>query len=91
MSILEVEGVEKFLGFLLADLLERFLHRERRARVLCHGISLHLGLHPVYGIDLDRRRAARFTIRDFTRRRERGFWHVGQHLRSEKIRYYLRK
>ena len=55
MAILKVKSIEKLLSFLLADLLQRFLHGERRARVLGHRISLHFGLHPVDGKDVDLR------------------------------------
>src|SRR6185312_7352277 len=49
MAVLEIESIEELLGLLLADLLQRFLHRERRARVLCHGIRLYLRLDAMHG------------------------------------------
>src|SRR5580693_942602 len=52
MPVLEVERVEKLLSLLLADLLERLLHGERRARVLGHGIGLNFGLHAIHGVNL---------------------------------------
>ena len=42
MAVLKVEGVEKLLGLLLIQFSQRFFHRERRARVLGHGVGLHL-------------------------------------------------
>ncbi len=51
VAILEVIGVEEFLGPLFADLAQRLLHGERRARVLGHGVGLHLGLDAVDRID----------------------------------------
>src|SRR3954465_10207387 len=40
VSVLEIKCVEKLLSLLLADLLERLLHGQRRARILGHGIGL---------------------------------------------------
>src|SRR6266849_4068553 len=49
VPVLEIEGVEKLFGLLLSNFLQRLLHRERRARVLGHGIGLDLGLNAVNG------------------------------------------
>ena len=55
VAILEIKRVEKLLGFLLADLLERLLHGERRPRVLRHGVSLHFRINPMHGKHIDLR------------------------------------
>ena len=52
VPVLEVEGVEELLRLLVVDLLQRLAHRERRARILGHGVSLHLGLDTIDGEDV---------------------------------------
>src|SRR5262249_26081096 len=55
MSILKVESIEKLLGILFADLLQRLLHGKRRARVFGHGVGLHLWVDTMDGEDIDLR------------------------------------
>src|SRR5262249_48037627 len=62
MSVLEVKSIEEFFRFLLADLLQRFLHRKRRPGVLRHGVGLNLGLHAVDRVYLDRGRLTGVTL-----------------------------
>ena len=52
VPVLEIKRVEKFFRLLLADLAQRLFHRERRARILGHGVGLHLGLDTVDGVDI---------------------------------------
>ena len=52
MSVLKIEGVEKLLGALGADLGERLAHGERGAGVLGHGIGQDLGVGAVNGEDI---------------------------------------
>jgi hypothetical protein len=60
VSVLEIKCVEKFLGFLRADLFQRLLHGERGARVLGHGISLNFWFNAIDGKHFDRWRIRRF-------------------------------
>jgi len=55
VPVLKVEGVEKLLRLLLADFAQRLFHRQRRARVLGHGIGLDLRFCAIHGVDFDRR------------------------------------
>ena len=52
MAVLEVEGVEKLLGALGADLAERLLQRQGGARILRHRIGEDLGIGAVNGVDV---------------------------------------
>ena len=52
VTVLKVEGVEKLLGTLGADLGERFAQRQRGTGVLGHRIRQHLGLGAVNRIDI---------------------------------------
>src|SRR3954453_15326463 len=53
MSILEIECIEELLRFLLVEFLQRFLHRERRARIFRHGISEHFRISAMNGENSD--------------------------------------
>ncbi len=53
VPVLEVESVEKFLRLLQRNFLQRLLHRERRTRILGHGVGLDLGFDAVNGKYLD--------------------------------------
>ena len=55
VAILKVKSIKKLLRFLLRNLAQRLLHRERRARILGHGIGLNLWFDAVHCVDLDRR------------------------------------
>jgi hypothetical protein len=55
MPVLEIKSIEEFFGFLGGDLPERLLHRERRARILRHGVGLDFRLDAIDGEDLYRR------------------------------------
>ncbi len=52
MAVLEIEGIEELLRFLAADLAQRLLHRQRRARVLCHGVGENFGVGSMDGENL---------------------------------------
>ena len=59
VPILKIESVEKLLRLLRADLPQRLLHRQRRPRVLRHGVGLNLRLHAKHGEHFGRRRFRR--------------------------------
>src|SRR5215472_13646351 len=54
VPVLEIKGVEKLLGALLAQLLDRLQHALIRARVLRQRVRLNFWRHPDHGIDPSR-------------------------------------
>src|SRR5437016_7307508 len=49
VAVLKVKRVEKFLGLLIVDLVQRLAHGERRARIFRHRVGLHLRLSTMHG------------------------------------------
>ena len=77
MAVLKIKGIEKLLRLLRADLLERFFHGERRARILGHGIGLNLRLYAVHRENFGRRRRSRQLLRGAMFSASDAFWESG--------------
>jgi hypothetical protein len=52
VSVLEIKSVQELLGTLAADLFQRFLHRERGARIFRHGVGQDFRVGAVNGKNL---------------------------------------